>query len=1790
LDGTAQDKSIGFASTLTGSGTNAYLNLPPTHYTLMNDRDVELNSTKITVTNINSLGTDAVFGINQQIDVDISTNNTNGGTILIGAATTDVSQGHMTITAPTSGTLSAGNPKSFAASVVAGSQTSYLGYKLPRWGTGNLGNYGNHTLTVLDDITLPMTLAGGGVQIYNHSRDQFPLDFNKYYESNVDGAGNLLIESYGELNLNAAQKYAAPSSGNVTLNGGQVNMVSSPPPSGGPTHSYTGSGSGDYGMYAFKSHNVPVWDLLYTPDPALCGQEETFYTWTNPENQTENNYQYDGSYDNTGFNGSSGSIIVAAGQTVAVTHSGSGSLRWEATHNIETADDAAITFTHTNSGHINWQAKDSILAGGDITFNRSGTGNAFWQAEDGSIVTLPPTSKKVFFDINGSADTVAWQAGKTIRTENEIDFQIAGQTNSVAWQAGDSIWTKYKTTFDNQSDHANILWYAQDFIKTQGGVNGGTTIADSGVTFTQGNSATGKTLWWAERGDIITDNAIHFNHSAASNGGNISWWAGRNIILGEAINPLQPSLKPVLFDYASNDTIEWHSKNGYILTHSQVDINRINTGAGRTFLHAGCATFGLANDIRIENVFNYTEDPGAGAGSTVEWYAENDILSNVVCDDDRPAPITFRVGAASKTSTLWEAERNINTKGRADFFYGEASGAGPLVWLSRAGYIQTERPVNIFYQSDSLISLRAENEFKNLPLHPDVVNHANSSGRRGNIHTFDSLTIVRTNGASGVGGDNGLTEILAENHIWTAMVNYEDRYSSADTLNIISHYGDIYLGLNDGVGTPFVNPYYVSPVMQENPSASCPFPVESPIAYDLNRFTYRVNAANTKGQLNILAGFADAANADPYKSGGNIYFTHKDILLEKGSDHDTKIAIPFTNWYMCGDDTHGTHGYYEQAGIIGGVGRCALNGGQPQPGNTTCVDTGLIYRGYDGDLSVDAGTRGNIIINNGASLSFQAGAGNADFLTRWGDIDMRYPFDADSMQGGLLFLASSDLNDKRDHNCDCDEWRNNVYLQDFRYTARSSGGGSVYVGADNNIKLQYGGLRNIGTMRDPFISENSGYPCGSNFHCDADTSVNRARPLELNFRDDPSGGGVPGGGFAAVASDLIDVYRDMIYTGGAGTGMKPVPGYGTLHGEPVAGYGLYIKTQGDKRNWTKTDFAVNNDPSPTMGAACDDDACQKSYLHNTARVTFHADARVRSEGQRSLILSPTLETFGSLELNTSQNAVAGRTGITVRTDSLICHDSLIIDGPHTTLGSWSQLYRGVPVIKLGHHRFTPPVAETSPNGLGGACSTCYTHTLDPARQRDAFAPLDTVTVTVRNDGSIPRLHTLVADHALVTFLTDSFDHVRGNPTLDAKIFTDTFRIRNHVEMIRNTSAQASSATHNAHFELVSEEQMHSKDYAGVYARHLHMEPVGPACSAFGYSQLWLIEPTLNVITTSQFGGFGWLHNDVYVEIDAVIAPGYASLERKGNCYEQHAGILRTKDLRMDKGAKLKFSIGDNRANAFTESYRCENGRQYTLGEYADLLDVDSLTVRDRVFIDIAIRPEGLDLGAGETRCFPILRYKATGRDNLKHLKLSKNYLSSDDHPSINGRYYMVFDIDEECQVVSVCIQPVITPIINRRVEIPFLPGVSSDPEPGIHFVPSHTSFFFSLKFGTPEPLAVRTGRIVEGVPEPELKGTPNDQGGYEYILRYVREDVLLQIGPDAAATSVDLPAAGTAVWSHRTTLYIRTEQENQARIYSIAGQLVRQLELPEGIASVPLPPGVYIVVLEDGRRHKVVIR
>ena len=536
-----------------------------------------------------------------------------------------------------------------------------------------------------------------------------------------------------------------------------------------------------------------------------------------------------------------------------------------------------------------------------------------------------------------------------------------------------------------------------------------------------------------------------------------------------------------------------------------------------------------------------------------------------------------------------------------------------------------------------------------------------------------------------------------------------------------------------------------------------------------------------------------------------------------------------------------------------------------------------------------------------------------------------------------------------------------------------------------------------------------------------------------------------------------------------------------------------------------------------------------------------------------MLWSPVVETFGLMTLNTEKDA-GGNTEITLKADSLIFHDDFIKKGNHVKLSTWSGLHKDLPIMKFGHMRKTPPFIEAKKSDCQTytECVPCYRYI---RYSKDPLHMLDTITIKFGDGAYLERLNTVVFDHTVLTCLTDSFDHVKGGEVQHAQIFTDTFKIRHQVDLFADEKHER-----DAHLELISEEQMGSKNYAGIYTKHLHMEPIG-ACGT-PYSELWTSDDlALDVITTSIFGGFGFIHSDVHVENGAHLNAGFTSLRLKGMCYEHKCGTQRMKDLRLDVGAQLHFSVGTKKG---------------LNGEYSDAIEVDRLTTYGSVDVNIEIRP----CEEMEKRCYPIIYYKSVTPNSLNNLKINPRKVK------IDGKDYPLHLNLGTDGVVYVCVGDAQPVDINRTVTLPSVSGVKTDPVAGIWDVKSRGNFKFKATYSGSKPLAVRTNRTVNGVPE-MLTGTKNANGEYEYIVPNVQQEITLSIGPDYVSNQL---LAGTAVWSHGEMIYIRVDRADIASIYSVAGQLVRKVDLPEGDTSIPMSRGAYVITLKDGSVHKVIVK
>ena len=66
-------------------------------------------------------------------------------------------------------------------------------------------------------------------------------------------------------------------------------------------------------------------------------------------------------------------------------------------------------------------------------------------------------------------------------------------------------------------------------------------------------------------------------------------------------------------------------------------------------------------------------------------------------------------------------------------------------------------------------------------------------------------------------------------------------------------------------------------------------------------------------------------------------------------------------------------------------------------------------------------------------------------------------------------------------------------------------------------------------------------------------------------------------------------------------------------------------------------------------------------------------------------------------------------------------------------------------------------------------------------------------------------------------------------------------------------------------------------------------------------------------------------------------------------------------------------------------------------------------------------------------------------------------------------------------------------------------------------------------------------------------------------------------------------ATEVRVWAHEGTLYIESDRQTRADIYTRSGALYQRINVAEGQTSQPLAAGFYIVAI-DGKRYKVLVK
>ena len=165
----------------------------------------------------------------------------------------------------------------------------------------------------------------------------------------------------------------------------------------------------------------------------------------------------------------------------------------------------------------------------------------------------------------------------------------------------------------------------------------------------------------------------------------------------------------------------------------------------------------------------------------------------------------------------------------------------------------------------------------------------------------------------------------------------------------------------------------------------------------------------------------------------------------------------------------------------------------------------------------------------------------------------------------------------------------------------------------------------------------------------------------------------------------------------------------------------------------------------------------------------------------------------------------------------------------------------------------------------------------------------------------------------------------------------------------------------------------------------------------------------------------------------------------------------------------------------------------------------------------------------------------------------------------------------------------VRPVIQREVILFAGAGVNLSVSPNVvHYVVSTHDFVFTVTAQpgyTLDDLHVTSGDTFRDR-EGGIVLTRNTDGSVTVTVKKVQETLFITVTIGALANEVVETAK---VWSYDHNLYVQTDRLSTLRIHTVDGQLYRRMPLQEGVTTIPLPRGIY-TVLVDLKPFKIVIQ
>jgi hypothetical protein len=189
----------------------------------------------------------------------------------------------------------------------------------------------------------------------------------------------------------------------------------------------------------------------------------------------------------------------------------------------------------------------------------------------------------------------------------------------------------------------------------------------------------------------------------------------------------------------------------------------------------------------------------------------------------------------------------------------------------------------------------------------------------------------------------------------------------------------------------------------------------------------------------------------------------------------------------------------------------------------------------------------------------------------------------------------------------------------------------------------------------------------------------------------------------------------------------------------------------------------------------------------------------------------------------------------------------------------------------------------------------------------------------------------------------------------------------------------------------------------------------------------------------------------------------------------------------------------------------------------------------------------------------------------------------------NAGKRILFREPDGCETTVIPIEEGVNMAVQHRVALPEAEYLNTSPMAGVYSVHGGSDFIFRVKPTGPyagmPPLVTTDRHVPDSI---GVKVEHNGDGSYEVRIRVVRESVRVTLKVAAGTGTGNEGVEAPRVWVSGKQLYIASVRDDEAKVYTLAGILLKRIPVAAGkTVQTPLPSGVYIVKLNRGEVFKV---